>query len=230
MISAASSSVSRPFVDGLVEVGLGLGDQGVDHGLHVDVVGLGHLGDASSRHARAVAELLALDADGLGGGVEARRRSGRDRRATGTAAVGQALALDHLGHAVGQLVDGGLEALGGGRDHGVDHGLHVDVVGLGDLGDRLAVLEGGAQLVLGDADRLGGDGELTRRGGRGGSPPPRRRCRRSVVSSVPILGEGEVRGPEDRTGCPAAREGEGEGGGPQELAVHGHVGRSLFGG
>ena len=76
------------------------------------------------------------------------------------APVGQALALDHLGHAVRQLGDGSLEALGGGRDHGVDHGLDVDVVGLGDLSDRLALLEGGPQLVLADADRLGGDGEL----------------------------------------------------------------------
>ena len=75
----------------------------------------------------------------------------------GTAAVGQALPFDDLGHAVRQLVDGRLEPLGGGGDDGVDHGLHVDAVRLGDLRDRLAVLEGRAQLVLGDADGLGGD-------------------------------------------------------------------------
>ena len=32
-------------LDGLVEVGRGLGHEGVDHGLHVDVVGGGHLGE-----------------------------------------------------------------------------------------------------------------------------------------------------------------------------------------
>ena len=167
----------------------------------------------------AVAQLLAADADGFGGGVETRRRSARRPGPPGPPRSGRPSRSTTSAMRSGSAVDGGLEALGGGRHHGVDHGLHVDAVGLGDLSDRLAVLEGGAQLVLGDADRLGGDVELDAAAvaaepavGVGSVP--------SVVGVLgAVLGEGEVRGPEDRAGCPAAREGEGEGGGPQELAV-----------
>ena len=46
-------------------------------------------------------------------------------------------------------------------DHGVDHLLHVDALGLGDLGDRrVAVLELGAEVVRAQVQRLGGGVEV----------------------------------------------------------------------
>ena len=55
----------------------------------------------------------------------------------------------------------------GGGDHGVDDDLRVDAVGLGDLGDRLAVAQRVAQLVVLDADG--------RRAARRAPTPPKRR-------------------------------------------------------
>src|SRR5262245_28559435 len=52
-----------------------------------------------------------------------------------------------------RLVDGLVDP----GDHRVDHGLHVDAVRGGDLGDALAALEGVAQLDAGDADGVGDD-------------------------------------------------------------------------
>ena len=71
------SSVRRPLATASSRRGLGLGDERVDHGLHVDAVGLGDLGDGRAV-AEGGAELLALDADGLGGGVEAGAEVARD--------------------------------------------------------------------------------------------------------------------------------------------------------
>ena len=77
-------------------------------------------------------------------------------------------ALDEGGlHLIGL---GGIEPAGGDRrvdlrrglgDHGVDHGLDVDTVRLGDRRDRRAVFERGPQLVGGDADGLGGGVEAS---------------------------------------------------------------------
>ena len=122
-----------------------------------DSVRLGDLGDRGPV-AEGAPELLALDPDRLRSRVEAGSEVAVTRTAGTT--IGQALTLDQLGDAIGQLGDGGLEPLGGGGDHGVDHGLDVDSVGLGDLRDRLALLEGGAQLLFGDADRVGGHLQL----------------------------------------------------------------------
>ncbi len=80
-------------------------------------------------------------------------------------------------------------------------------VGFGDLGDRLAVLEGGAQLVLGDADGLGGDGQgfavvL-------GEARTTRAVRRGLGRVLgAVLRTRQAGSPEQRTGSSPAREGE----------------------
>jgi hypothetical protein len=77
--------------------------------------------------------------------------------------IGEAV-LHHLGDAVLEvrlrigrgLVDG---RLAGGDELG-DERIDVDALGLGDLGERVVVLEPGAQLLLREAELLGRHGEV----------------------------------------------------------------------
>ena len=62
--------------------------------------------------------------------------------------------LGQVGQALVDVGDGLVDPLLGRGHHGVDDDLHVDAVGLGDLGDGLTVAEGIAQVVLVDADGL----------------------------------------------------------------------------
>ena len=71
--------------------------------------------------------------------------------------------LRHVGRPLGRLgfveapgLDGGVDAFLSGSNHRVDHGLRLDVVGLGDLGERLAAAERVDERLDVDPDRLGG--------------------------------------------------------------------------
>jgi hypothetical protein len=67
--------------------------------------------------------------------------------------VGQLLGGFGLGQTT--FLDRSVDALGLGADLGIDDGLHVDTIGLGDLGKGLAVFEGGTQLVDVDSEQVG---------------------------------------------------------------------------
>ncbi len=149
--------------------------------------------------------------------------------------VAEALAVHELGHALGQRRLDLVEALGRLGHEGIHDVLDVDALGLGHLGDGLAVLELGAELLLADAERLGGRGQ--------GLAPAAEAAAGTVPAGVAlgaavgrvggvggvggvglVLGAGEVRGAEQGAGRAAAGEGEREGGGADELAVEDHGG------
>ena len=149
-----------------VQLGAHFGDHGVDHRLRLDAVGLGDLG-----------ERLVVVQSGLQGGAvgcaDQRRELGAlgVERAEAVAAVvvvaaeafvdafadhhGQ-LRAEHCGALLGDCagVDFGVQLGGHFRDHRVDHGLRLDAVGLGDLSERLVVVQRALQsLAVGGADQ-----------------------------------------------------------------------------
>jgi hypothetical protein len=133
--------------------------------------------------------------------------------------------FDGIGDALRQRRLGLVEALLAGGDQRIDQLLLVDALGLGDLGEALAVLELGAELLGGEAQRLGGDLEAD-----AASAPASiglARCGRTALVAAAggggrgggVLGPRRQRVPQGGADQGASGEGRGHGDGGEGLLL-----------